>query len=117
MFIGYPFVQDETYPINNTVYTLNNIKSTHQKSILCLDLPYNRLPYKQFVLYVYLRIGLRWEFPGLPPAFSDSFESADIERRSSRLPEPWPLFGTPRLAVVALLAADADGGAAFFTIL
>ena len=34
------------YPINNTMSTLNNTKSTHHKSTLNLDLPNNRLLYK-----------------------------------------------------------------------
>ena len=38
------------YPINNTISTLNNTKCTHHKLTLNPDLPYNRLPYKQFLL-------------------------------------------------------------------
>ena len=33
-----------SYIINNTISTLNNSKSTHHKSTLNPDLPYNQLP-------------------------------------------------------------------------
>ena len=57
-FVWYPFDPEETYPIsdsipinNISISTLDNNKSTHHKSTPCPDLPYNRLPYKGFVLY------------------------------------------------------------------
>ena len=39
-------------PVNNAISTLNNTKFTHHKSTLNPDLPYNRLPYKRFLLYL-----------------------------------------------------------------
>ena len=43
-------VPEKIYPINNTTSTPNNTKSTHHKSTLNPDLPYNQLPYKRFLL-------------------------------------------------------------------
>ena len=53
--IGYPFVPEETYPVSDPILQRHNTKYARHKSTLNLDLPYNRLPYRRFLLHMQRR--------------------------------------------------------------